>query len=378
MAEYQYENARNTKFWIKVVSVFLAVIIVLGALVELLCQTSMVKNRIEVSAMMSDYTKEIVDTSKAVAIDKKTMAEGDNIVAVQNRDGSNTAYIFSEPITYTDQDGLLRTKDTSIQPVKNTSLEDLGYRYENGPNDIRIAFSTDAKTGARVSSGNWSYELAPTGDVRSAAGRKVRLSDMDEQFDAFQYKDLYGTGSALNFYPELNGVKDEIILPSAPKASVFAFSLTTEGATAKQNDDGTISIIEKKSKEVVQTLSTPFAYDSEYLGDDPEDTVHFSPATFELTSPTKNDGTYVYELRVRLDKDWLYAKSTRYPITIDPSSTTITNYFDTGIYSNKASNNYGTSETACSGRSSTYGYGRVLAFFVPPDSITASSTINSA
>ena len=53
MATYQLENAHKTKLWMKVVAVLLAAVMVIGALVELLCQTSMVKNRLEVSAMMS-------------------------------------------------------------------------------------------------------------------------------------------------------------------------------------------------------------------------------------------------------------------------------------------------------------------------------------
>ena len=69
MLHYQYEDARETKLWKKVIAVILAAVLVIGALVELLCQTSMVKNRLEVSAMMSGYTRDIVDTSKAASID---------------------------------------------------------------------------------------------------------------------------------------------------------------------------------------------------------------------------------------------------------------------------------------------------------------------
>ena len=71
---YQYEDARETKLWKKVIAVILAAVLVIGALVELLCQTSMMKNRLEVSAMMSGYTRDIVDTTKAASIDKETMA----------------------------------------------------------------------------------------------------------------------------------------------------------------------------------------------------------------------------------------------------------------------------------------------------------------
>ena len=92
----------------KILAVVLAALLVFGALFAIFGQTSMVKERLEVSAMMSDYTKTIVDTSKAAAIDKETMAEDDKVIAVENRDGSNTAYIFSEPISYQDSSGQWR------------------------------------------------------------------------------------------------------------------------------------------------------------------------------------------------------------------------------------------------------------------------------
>ena len=69
MATYQLENAHKTKLWLKILSSILAVVLVIGALVELLAGTSMVQDRLEVSAMMSGYTKDIVDTSKAASID---------------------------------------------------------------------------------------------------------------------------------------------------------------------------------------------------------------------------------------------------------------------------------------------------------------------
>ena len=64
MLQYQYEDAVKAKLWKKILAVVLAAVLVIGTLAELLCQTSMVKDRLEVSAMMSSYTKEIVDTSE--------------------------------------------------------------------------------------------------------------------------------------------------------------------------------------------------------------------------------------------------------------------------------------------------------------------------
>ena len=71
MATYQLENAHKTKLWMKVVAVLLAAVMVIGALVELLCQTSMVKNRLEVSAMMSGYTKALLIPPKQLLSTKR-------------------------------------------------------------------------------------------------------------------------------------------------------------------------------------------------------------------------------------------------------------------------------------------------------------------
>ena len=59
----------------------------------------------------------------------------------------------------------------------------------------------------------------------------------------------------------------------------FSIALTSAGL------DGTISIIDKKTKEAVQTMNAPFAYDSEYLGDDqkrdPDTQLHRGAAKYQ-------------------------------------------------------------------------------------------------
>lgn len=93
---YQYKDAQETKRWKKIVAFLLVFAIVFGTLIELLSRTAMAQERLEVNALLSDYTEDIVDTAKVASIDKAVMKEDPNIIALKNRDGSNTAYIFSE------------------------------------------------------------------------------------------------------------------------------------------------------------------------------------------------------------------------------------------------------------------------------------------
>lgn len=376
---YQYKDAQETKRWKKIVAFLLVFAIVFGTLIELLSRTAMAQERLEVNALLSDYTEDIVDTAKVASIDKAVMKEDPNIIALKNRDGSNTAYIFSEPVAFQGEDGSFHAKSTSIQKVREKEQRANGFDYENGANDIRFQFSKDPSTGIRLSADNWSYQLSPLGGDEHAVGEKGSVLHMDEEIEAFQYKDYYGKGTTLNYYPDLNGVKEEIILQEPSDRTEYEFLLKTTNAEAALQKDGSIQIIDLKTQEASQTIRAPFAYDASYLGDDPEDTIHFSPATFSLSKPEPaGEGETIYHLSVNVDKDWLGADSTTYPVTIDPNTSTLSNYFDTGIYSAKGGTNYGTSATACFGRASAYGYGRVLAFFVPPSDITSSTTINSA
>ena len=55
---------------------------------------------------------------------------------------------------------------------------------------------------------------------------------MDEEIEAFQYKDYYGKGTTLNYYPDLNGVKEEIILQEPSDRTEYEFLLKTTNAEA--------------------------------------------------------------------------------------------------------------------------------------------------
>ena len=80
-----------------------------------------------------------------------------------------------------------------------------------------------------------------------------------------------------------------------------------------------------------------------------------------------SDNEYILSVTV-LDK-WLNSKDTVYPVTIDPTTSNISNHFDAGVYSSKSSNNYGNEQTCCFGRASEYGYGRVYTHFTMPTAI---------
>lgn len=371
MNETYESNSLRHKPWKKALCVLLSITIAFGALIALTGSTEKVQNWVEMHSMLSDYANDIVDTKGAIAIDKESMLSDRALINLENSDGSNTVYLFSEPISYTDENGNLKTKDISVEKQKNKELKAKGYEYANGQNDYRINFSSDSTKGLYIELGDSSYTIIPQSE-KSVIGDESISEILSEKFEDFEYKNIYGEGTNLKFYPQLNGVKDEIVLNSNINQNIFSFKLITNNCTAALNDDGTVSLVGNDSKESVQTFSAPFAYDSEYVDGDINE--HYTDC--EYTLEKLDDNTYL--MSVNVDKSWLESDSTVYPVTIDPTTANLSYRFDTSIYSAKASNNYGSEQTCCFGRASDYGYGRVLYHFIMPDDIKKGATINSA
>ena len=135
---------------------------------------------------LSGYLKNIVDTKDAVSISEKeqvdeAVGEVNSSVArtastfslratpaqsteaakeaaedldidhtrltLELEDGENVAYLFSEPISFIDDEGNLVYKDTNIKTVTDSVILNRGYSYENGNNDYKAYFSEDSARG---------------------------------------------------------------------------------------------------------------------------------------------------------------------------------------------------------------------------------------
>lgn len=371
MEEFYEMNTTRHKPWKKALCVLLSAIIAFGTFVALTVGSSRLQDWLGIKTMLSAYASEIVDTKGAIAVDEKSMLEDSNIIGLENKDGSNTVYMFSEPISYTDENGNLKTKDISVEKQSDKELKANGYEYTNGQNDYRINFSSDSNKGLYIEFGESSYSIIPQSD-KAVVGNESTSEILSEQFEDFEYKNIYGEGTNLKFYPQLNGVKDEIVLNSNIGQNVFSFKLTTSNCTAVLNDDGTVSLISNENKESVQTFAAPFAFDSEYVEGDRNE--HYIDCSYTLDKI--DDNTYI--MSVNVDKSWLESKSTVYPVTIDPTTGNLSYSEDAGVYSAKSSNNYGSEQTCCFGRASEYGYGRVLNYFKMPTAIKKGAAINSA
>lgn len=372
MSELYETNMTTHRPWKKVLSVILSVILAFGTLVALTVGSSRLQDWLGIKSMLSAYAAEYVDTAGAIAVDKDAMLADPHTINLENRDGSNTVYLFSEPISFTDENGNLKTKDISVVKETDKALKAKGYSYSNGQNDYRIHFAQQAAQGVLVQFDGGSYTVAPVGNTDSVGEKSTSVS-LNEEFETFSYANAYGDSTALQFYPQLNGVKDEITLDKFTGQTDFAFRLTTENCTAVLQKDGTVELQNSDGK-CVQTFAAPFAYDSAYVVGDKND--HYTDCSYQL----KQTGDHSYTLTVSVSKDWLQSDNTAYPVTIDPVTSNLNNYRDAGVYSASGSANvcYGKEVTCCFGKSQEYGVGRAYNMFTLPESIKAGAKINSA
>ncbi len=150
---------------------FLAFIMVFSTgMISCFAMGAGVPEKIELEAVLSDYIEEIVDLEDVKSIDSENTDE--NELYFNMKDDTTTVYSFSEPVTFTDENGNLRCKDNSIVEQKDREKKKVGYDYSNGQNDYRINFSSDSSKGVLVEYGDISFSLAPISDKSDLSGRQ--------------------------------------------------------------------------------------------------------------------------------------------------------------------------------------------------------------
>ena len=363
------KNISLYKPWKKVLCFILSMIIALGTFVTVTFGNSRFQKWLGIKSMLSAYAAEMVDTKGAIAVDEDAMLADDHTINLENRDGSNTVYLFSEPISYTDENGNLKTKDISVERA-DRKLKAQGYDYTNGQNDYRINFSKDYNKGVQAEFDDCSYSIIPLSNS-DITGNETVAEYLDEKFEVFQYKNIYGEGTNLRFYPQLNGIKDEIILDNNIGKSYFAFRIETDNCIASMNEDGTV-VLTNRDNEIIQTFSKPFAYDNAFVEGIYDE--HYIDCQYSLEELSNG----IYTLTVSVDEEWLESDNTVYPVVIDPTTGNSVYTEDAGIYTGKPTNNYGNEQTGCMGLDRGYGYGRVVTYFPMPSAIRQAATIHSA
>lgn len=286
-----------------------------------------------------------------------------NTVIFQNADGTNTMYIFSEPVRYIASDGAVRDKKTVIMSSAGN------YRYTSADNDVIAKFSQASSDGVSVNFGTYDIRMIPamaqnsvttTGEEIHGLASGISVAQRPAE-DKISYTNVYGNGSELRYTAQINGIKEEIILSRYTGQHEFAFVVYTDGLSLVKNPvSGEVALFKpnasaSRKAEQVAFFSNLYVFDATGK--------NTTGGDISVSTVTENQ---IYRVTLSVDPEYLENSRTVYPVTIDPSITASAMFIDDAeIRSTSPTTALGKSPTLSLGGSGTaYGLFKLKVFDV--------------
>lgn len=264
-----------------------------------------------------------------------------NTVIFQNRDGTNSVYLFSTPVKYVDDNGNVKDKSNSLTNVISDSRFDSDYAFVNENNDINTYFPTTLRSdkGVKLVSSDLLIELSPlavnsnftepVSTNTNISDRPANVSEAQLAFvsdrstnrtkDAVIYKDVFGINTSLRYTATFDGFKEDIILYKYDGKNRFSFKLMTNGLRLIQDDYGNLYLLNPSTGEYAASIGQIMVMDSGNCADCPDTSGNHY---YEIET-VKDDEIYI--ITAVVDTGFLTDKSTVYPVYIDPEISAITN-----------------------------------------------------
>lgn len=133
-------------------------------------------------------------------------------------------------------------------------------------------------------------------------------------------------GLDIELQPTPSGVKETLVLASAEVGADLLFDLRLEGLTARKDESGSISILDKSGK-VQAEIPKGYAIDAG------------GATTFEVDYELSEDGA---SLRVVVDAGWLTSDERAWPVRVDPTTLTPQSTSDAYVDTCRPNTNYST------------------------------------
>ena len=298
----------------------------------------------KISLLSEDERPELISRSEVEAkghISRLTeLEEGFNSIALQNLDGTNSMYIFSEPVKYIDEAGIIRDKKAELTQCNDVAYKN-EYSYSNANNDVRVFFpkTLDSDTGVILGKNDINIELTPVSSKKLETSRPenaiqslesgVRLKNITAQAAVsvkrdieksgindtdikavVDYNAVFGSKTTLSYTPTLNGFKEDIVLASYDGTNEFVFRLKTNGLRLI-NKDGIYYLIEPDTSKKIVTMGELVVY-----GNGGTEISSGYEHKYYVETVTQDDE---YLLTVIVDKNYLINENTKYPVIVDPS-----------------------------------------------------------
>lgn len=302
-------------------------------------------------------------------------------VIFQNRDGTNTTYLFSSPVKYVDSDGTIRDKSNSLTSTIEDARFKNDYAYVNQNNDIKTYFPSEIQPemGVTLVGSDFIIGLSPiasraatsllndsdvtTQAARASTAQKGFVEDhaSNRQKDAIVYNDVFGDNTSLRYSATFDGFKEDIILYNYSGQNCFSFQLTTNGLSLVHDEIGDLYLSNPLTGEYVASIGSLIILDSGNHAFTPDSSANHY---YEVETVEHNQ---VYTITAVVDEAFLTSPNTVYPVYIDPEITAVTgntkNILDAPIYEYVNTSQGANYWNIVGQTSNNYGIGRTLMRF---------------
>lgn len=273
-------------------------------------------------------------------------------VVFENNDGTKTIHQFPVNIKYIDINGKVRFKDTALAESNTINGFLSTYAFEDAGNDVKTFYPKQINQCVRLEYYDIKVEMKPVCDLTKQMNRSTLQAAKDaekiekalpavleksiDSSEVVAYKNAFGSNTALQYTPALNGLKENIVLEAYTGQNEFVFDLNLGNLHPAVNEGASIVLLDETGAERA-VIGTVDARDS--FGGDHEYDYHKTLNNFQRIEKLDDKGSY--RLTVVVDKEFLEAPSTVYPVIVDPTIT-VTGYYlwDTTAYSGLVRDNH--------------------------------------
>ncbi len=214
-----------------------------------------------------------------------------SIAYIEGNDIFIRAYDF--PVKYIDNDGVIKDKSNKIS--KNSIFSKYKYSVEN--NDVKQYFPKNIGDGILLTCEYGSLKMKPN----VSGSFNARKMDND---NIVEYPDVFGSSTILTYKPEIDCLKEDIILNNYSGRNTFSFAINTTGLILALVDDK-ISVLNSNG-DVLYFIKDIISYDQ---------TGKYSIGSIDFVR--MDDFSYI--INIIVSEEFLTSADTIYPVRIDPT-----------------------------------------------------------
>lgn len=245
------------------------------------------------------------------------------------KDGTNICAISTDNICYKKNNKYYNIDNSIVTKNKNTLTNNDNYYSIELPktykNDSEIKLINDKHHIELSIENNISKSKSK---IHNNNNRVNETSLEDEIYNNLQqetttseivYKDIFDN-TDLEYQIMSDTVKENIILNIQPKENFsLLYTLNTNGLTLNINEDGSISLLDKGNE--IFLINKAVMFDSNGISSD------------EISLEARKINSNCYSLSYTPNSSWLNEASRKYPVTIDPDISVISNSINTSVSS---------------------------------------------